>query len=401
MRKLLYILFLLVFPVLIFAQSREQLRIRQKLIENKIIYLKNLKANTGRSAQQIVLKLQLLENEMKQQDSLIVNLKNQNVQTVTQINSYLDEQTRLQTRFNNLKDEYAKVLMSYAKTRNAYSDWMFILASDNLNGLYKRFVYLNQYSDYRKSQAREIKKTEDRLSLVIDSINLEKLAQEKLIMHEQAELDTLESLKGERLKILAVLRAKQGELKRKLAEVELKQKAVNKDVLGYILDDRKSRQVKNQVVDLAKKGNKRALLNKIFGSSRGKLPWPVRKGIIVKRFGIYHPITMRNISLRNDGVDIQTNMGADVKAVFQGKVVKMINVPGLNKAVLVQNGDYYVLYSNLKYVSVKLGSSVKQGQILGKVYGDSTEENTAILKFQIWKGQQKLNPEKWLRKGSI
>ena len=401
MRKLIFFLSLVILPFFMFSQSREELRIKQKQFESRIRYLNNLKINSGKTVEQLLRKIELIDRQIVQQDSLINNLKVQNSKTIEQIESYISERNRLQERFDALKEEYARVLMSYAKTRNAYSDWMYIMAADNLFMVYKRFVYLNQYSDYRKKQGKEIIKTKNRLQLVIDSINQEKLMQEKLILSEQAQLDTLNNLKRERLTLIEDLKKKQAEIQKKLVEINRNAKLVNKQVLSYILDDRKKRKTKAEVINLASGNNKTALANKMIESVKGKLDWPVDRGVIVRRFGIYHPINQPNITMQNYGIDIQTKLGADVKAVFQGKVIKVVAITGVHKSVLIQHGNYYFLYSNLRYVNVKPGNFVKKGQKLGKVYGISSEENTAILKFQMWKASKKLNPEKWLRKGKI
>ena len=399
MKYLVGLLLLVFVSFNLFSQNREDLRIQQKRIEGQINYLGNLLKISGKDVRQNLNKLSLIDKQIVNQETLIKNLNLQNVKTREQINFHLEEKNKLEERFSTLKEEYAVVLMSYAKTRGAYNDWMFILAAENLNNIYKRYVYLSQYGDYRKSQASEIRQMADRIQIVIDSVEIEKLEQEKLLNRESDELGGLNELKSQRLVLLNEIKKKQSELLEKLQIIEAKEKSVKAEVVKYIKQDRVARNNKEAVVKSTNSSNKNEILNRVFEATKGKLSWPVKKGVIVKRFGVYHPANMREITLRNDGVDIQTSKGADVISVFKGNVVKIVSVPGLNKAVLIQHGDYYVLYSNLKYLTIKLGSKVEMGQKLGKVYGESTEDNTAIIKFQVWKNQEKLNPEKWLRTG--
>ncbi len=399
MKYLVGLLLLVFVSFNLFSQNREDLRIQQKRIEGQINYLGNLLKISGKDVRQNLNKLSLIDKQIVNQETLIKNLNLQNVKTREQINFHLEEKNKLEERFSTLKEEYAVVLMSYAKTRGAYNDWMFILAAENLNNIYKRYVYLSQYGDYRKSQASEIRQMADRIQIVIDSVEIEKLEQEKLLNRESDELGGLNELKSQRLVLLNEIKKKQTELLEKLQVIEAKEKSVKAEVVKYIKQDRVARNNKEAVVKSTNSSNKNEILNRVFEATKGKLSWPVKKGVIVKRFGVYHPANMREITLRNDGVDIQTSKGADVISVFKGNVVKIVSVPGLNKAVLIQHGDYYVLYSNLKYLTIKLGSKVEMGQKLGKVYGESTEDNTAIIKFQVWKNQEKLNPEKWLRTG--
>lgn len=136
-----------------------------------------------------------------------------------------------------------------------------------------------------------------------------------------------------------------------------------------------------------------AELSSNFSNNRGSLPWPVARGQVVGHFGVgKHPIL--NIQTNNDGVDIATNKGSTAKAVFDGVVSSIIAIPGGNRTVLVRHGDYYTLYGNLSFVSVKKGDSVRRGQDLGRIYTDSNGDT--ILNFQVRNGASKQNPETWL-----
>ena len=68
-------------------------------------------------------------------------------------------------------------------------------------------------------------------------------------------------------------------------------------------------------------------------------------------------------------------------------------MPGYNQCVLVQHGEYYSFYCKLKDVLVKSGDKLKAGTLLGHV---DTIAGETQLHFQIWKGTDSLDPEKWL-----
>lgn len=65
-------------------------------------------------------------------------------------------------------------------------------------------------------------------------------------------------------------------------------------------------------------------------------------------------------------------------------------------AVIIRHGQYLTVYSNLVNVAVKKGDAVSVRQNLGTVFTDANDGHKTILKFQIWKESQKLNPEEWL-----
>jgi murein DD-endopeptidase MepM/ murein hydrolase activator NlpD len=139
-------------------------------------------------------------------------------------------------------------------------------------------------------------------------------------------------------------------------------------------------------------------LSTSFAENKRRLGWPVSTGFVSQKFGPNpHPV-MKHIMVPNDGVDIQTNRDAEVKAVFDG-VVKMIASlpgPGNNKAVIVQHGEYFTVYSRLKEVAVKQGQALRLNDAVGLVYTDGN--GVSALQFQIWHNQEKLNPETWLQR---
>ena len=96
----------------------------------------------------------------------------------------------------------------------------------------------------------------------------------------------------------------------------------------------------------------------------------------------------------NNGIGISLSPGTYVNSVFDGEVKRVIMMPGYNKCVLVQHGNYFSFYCKLGQVSVKAGDKVKTGQTIGQV---DTIDGQAMLHLQIWKEKTPQNPEAWLR----
>jgi len=133
-----------------------------------------------------------------------------------------------------------------------------------------------------------------------------------------------------------------------------------------------------------------------FAQNIKRLPWPVERGIITEHFGIHrHPI-LTNVQIKNNGINIATEIGAKVRSVFNGEVSRVFGISGGNSAVIIRHGKYLSVYSNLREVVVKKGDNVSTKQVIGTVYSDLEEGNKSILKFQIWLESQKLNPEDWI-----
>ncbi|MFO7615710.1 MAG: M23 family metallopeptidase, partial [Bacteroidales bacterium] len=82
-------------------------------------------------------------------------------------------------------------------------------------------------------------------------------------------------------------------------------------------------------------------------------------------------------------------------------VAGVLTLPGGNRAVLIQHGEYFSVYQNLTDITVKEGDQIKVKQVIGKSYKPATVANSEIH-FEIWKSANPLpvtlDPEKWLSK---
>ena len=137
-----------------------------------------------------------------------------------------------------------------------------------------------------------------------------------------------------------------------------------------------------------------AQLSSSFSGNRGRLPWPVSRGFISQHFGRHpHPV-LRNVTVENRGVDIQTGAGEAVRACFDGKVKTVTNIAGMNTIVMIQHGDFFTVYAKLRAVSVHEGQRVSAREVIGTVATDG--EGTSEVHFQVWHNVANLNPESWL-----
>lgn len=136
-------------------------------------------------------------------------------------------------------------------------------------------------------------------------------------------------------------------------------------------------------------------LNSDFSQNRGKLPSPV-DGVITLGFGRYKIEGVGpDIVGDNPGVTYTAQVGAAVRAVFNGEVVSVSKVGGTS-FVVVRHGKYFTAYSNLASVSVSKGTSVTRGQTIGTVAADE-ETGSGKLDFILMIEERNIDPRAWLR----
>jgi murein DD-endopeptidase MepM/ murein hydrolase activator NlpD len=125
--------------------------------------------------------------------------------------------------------------------------------------------------------------------------------------------------------------------------------------------------------------------------------WPVQNGFISSGFGKHEHPVLKRVYVDNLGVDISTKEGEKVRSVFDGTIGLVGQVPGMEgQIIMVRHGEYFTVYSGLKNIMVSSGDKVKAKQVLGQIV--KGEETGAVLQFQIWKNNKRMDPEDWLAK---
>ena len=320
--------------------------------------------------------------------------------------------TELSGNLEKLKTEYAKMIYSSAKPSNKFNKLSFLFSSANFNQLVRRYKYLQQYSQAREKQAVLIQKV--RTELLAEQVNVlrKKQEQESVLREKITETQNLQSLKGKQSNVVSQLNLREKTLKNQLASnkqaverlenmiAKIVEREIKRSQERELKERKRENDPKDSNVELS--NNKSITMNAeesklatSFSALRGRMPWPVGSGFISDHFGVHNHPVLKGIKTNNNGIDIQTNAGNDVKAVYDGIVQSVVSIPGANMIVAVQHGDYFTVYSKLSNVNVSNGQKISAGQKIGVVATDN--DGTSEINFQVWKNFDKINPEKWLK----
>ena len=342
--------------------------------------------------------IQTLDLEVKMASIQIGNLKQQ-IQETQQ--SIVTQQELLDT----LKSEYALMIRHAYLNRNAYNRLAFVFSAQSYNQAFKRLRYLQEYSQFRQKQVEEIQLTEQKLNDELLALKRQKVLlivakneKTQSLKASQIEIGILDNEQSSQKNLLFRLRKKEKQLKKELQSKQSLAKELDKQIRKIIEEEIRLAKAKaSKESDILALTPEEQELADNFASNKGKLPWPVERGVIIERFGVQaHPV-LRGIETFNNGVKITTEEGAIVRAVFEGTVSRIIDIPGAGKAVILSHGDYFSVYSNLLKVSVKRGQSVLHKEKIGTVL-TKTNPKESITELQIWKGSEKKDPSSWLYK---
>jgi septal ring factor EnvC (AmiA/AmiB activator) len=374
-----------------FGQSKKAINKQISQLEKEIAYTNVLIKTTQTSKSDSYYKIELLARQIRRHEKVLASIQKEIANINNSIDSKQLEVRKKEAELAALKEEYAKMIYFANRNRDAYDKLMFVFASKDFNQAYKRLKYFEQYSAYRKNQVKLI--SEHQLSLDKDIKILEKDRAEKLRLRLQETQikEKLSQQKLEQQRSLNRLKSKEKKLKADLRKKE-KQKLALKKVIEKIIA-REAEKLKKKALTAAE-----TTLSGDFASNKGKLPWPVERGVLYSTFGEHAHPYLKGIKTRNDGIDIATDEGGEARAIFDGEVRSIISVPGTaNYAILIKHGNYFTLYSNIVKATVQPGQKVKARQKLGRIYKDPSDQSTK-LQFQLWKNTTKMNPIEWLAK---
>jgi len=376
------------------AQDKNQLKKKRQQIEKELKKLNGLLGETKANKRKSEIQLLILRKKIGAREELIsaINYEVKYIdKTIKHQENYIDT---LNSELEALSNQYAKMVRFAYKNRNATNKLIFIFSADDFNQAYKRLNYIHEISEYRVYQAAEIKKKQAEVAQKIIELEHKKQNKVLLVKNKQSEHHVLEKEKSEKKTLYQVLRSDENNLKndinRKKREARKLQSAIKK-IIERELKEAMKKNEKSNKFELTPKAQK---LSTSFTNNKGKLPWPVARGTISGRFGNQKHQIFDNLSTINNGVDIITNSGIKARAVFKGKVVAVIVLPGGKNAVLMQHGSYFTMYSNLSTVYVKKGDELEIQEDIGKIKTD--ENGKTELHFEIWQGNAKQNPSLWI-----
>lgn len=415
--KCIFFLFFFSLASQAFAQSSSDLRRQKEALTREIESLNRSLNQTANNKNLSLKEIRALNAQIRLREKKI-NVINSEVKLLdNQISDNTNTVRSLQSQLNKLKKEYAAMVLFAFRNQSAYNKLMFIFAAENFNQSYKRLKYLQQFSEYRKKQARYIEGTQKDLNVKIVELDRNKQEKSNLLSDQQKEKKTLGIQKNSKSKVLSSLTTQEKKLKQELTQKQKESARLNRAIQNAInreIEEARRRAEAEAKAELAKaKAENRtvpnakpvasgssilsatpesAKLSSDFLGSRGNLPWPVSNGMVIEDFG-NHTIG-RNVTVENNGVDIKTAPGSQVRAVFAGEVAAVQNISG-SYAVLIRHGEYFTVYSNLKSVSVSRGQKVTLKQSIGLVITDPIDGTTEVH-FEVRKGATPLNPASWL-----
>ena len=370
----------------------QRIRLKKEIKQINTILFKNSK--TRKNALTEVEDLQVKLNVRSE----LIKVTNQQANLLTSKIRINEKNISVQRKeLEDLKSEYANLIRKSYESKSLQNRLMFLFSSENFLQAYKRLRYLKQYVRYRRKQGKAISEKTKLLQQLNQMLSNEKADKIILIEENRIVQKEIEKEKKEQNTLIKNLERKQKKLASQISKKEKQQRAIDREINRLI---REAIAASNSRA--GKKGKKTfqltpeaKLLADNFISNKGRLPWPLEKGIVVQGFGRQrHPVVKTTI-IQSNGVVIATEPLAQVRAVFEGEVMSVIVIKGSNPSVLIRHGNFITLYTNLAKLYVKKGEKVNAKQAIGEVFTNQQTGKTQ-LQFGIFNNVKALNPKDWV-----
>ena len=395
MKKWIWLLILI--PVLSLAQDKKAaLEAQKKRLQQEIVQINALIKTSAKKRANVLTQVEMVQLKMDRQDALI-RLTNRQINRLTQeININLRNIEKLRTELTSLKKDYAEMVVSARKNKSTQNRLMFLLSSESFWQAYKRMAYMKQYAAYRKQQGEQIAAKTKALQQYTSDLVAQRKDKKQLIEENRKAQKELDSIRKRQNTLVLELKKREKNYTAQIKKKQKQREAIDKEIARLIREaiaaSNKKAGTKTGSFVLTPEAK---ALAASFVSNKGRLPWPVEKGIVTQRFGTQRHPVVRTTTIKSNGVTLSVPAGATARSVFEGIVLNIVQFKGSNPIVLIQHGSYITSYKNLSKVYVKKGGRVTAKQAIGQIFTNKDTGKTT-LQFSLFQNTTPQNPALWL-----
>jgi septal ring factor EnvC (AmiA/AmiB activator) len=373
------------------GQTRKELEVKREKTLEDISYIDNLLKETTKQKSSNLNELKIIGNRLNLRESVILGMREEMNLLNSRINLNTVAIEMMERDLVILKQDYSKYIVNSYKSSKGNPEIGYLLSARDFNQGYKRLRYLQQITKFRRRETEIIENLKDQIEETKNRLQEDLYNISDLKSKEEKQKNFLQQEQNKKKKAINSLGNKEKQLKKDLEEKKRIAQKIETEIARVIEEERK----KNTTSDLTPE---QILIGADFVVNKGRLPWPVERGIITSQFGLQkHPV-LTYVTEDNPGIEITSSGKTIVRSVFKGTVTRVFTITGANWAIIIRHGKYLTVYQNLVNVKVKKGDSVETKQEIGEVFCDMENGEKSILKFWIFEEKNKINPEIWIAK---
>lgn len=392
MKSFVIMVFLLLsFVQCLKAQTKADLEAKRKKNLEEIEYVDNLLKTTAIEKKESLNAIRIIGNKLNLRETVIrgmgeeISLVSERIERNTLAIDMMEED------LVSLKKDYARAVLNSYRSQKSNPELVYILSARDFNQGYKRLKYLQQVTKFRRRESEIILELKSQIETSKEKLQIDLNRISDLKSKEEQQKNLLQKDQERKQRMVKTLSSKEKQLRKDLTDKKRIALKIESEI-ARIIEEERRKAIKSDNTPEQK------LIGESFAENKGRLPWPVEKGIITSQFGIHQNSILKNVSEKNIGVEITSAGNVSARTVFQGEVVQVSSITGANMTIIIRHGKYLSVYTNIVNVKVKKGDKVSIKQVIGDVFSDPGESNNCILKFMITLEKEFLDPEVWISK---
>jgi len=371
------------------AQSRKDLEEKRTKTLVEIAYVDNLLKTTSKQKTESMTAIKIIGNKLVLRESVINGMRDEILLLMDRIDLNELAIGMMESDLVVLKNDYAKAVINSYKTKKGNPELVYILSAKDFNQGYKRLKYLQQITKFRRKESEIILELKNQIGNTKARLQNDLYRVSDLKRGEEEQKGLLQNEQEKKQQMVKSLTKKEIQLKKELEEKKRIATKIESEIARIIEEERKK-------AIRADNTPEQKLIGENFVVNKGRLPWPVEKGIITSHFGIHKNAVLKYVEENNIDIEITSSGKISARAVFQGEVAGILPISGANMTVMIRHGKYFSVYTNIINLKVKKGDKISTKQVIGDVYSDG---NNCVLKFMIFETNAKyLDPEDWIAK---
>lgn len=390
MKYLILLIFFLGFTLTLNSQTKAELEDKRKKTLDEISYVDNLLKTTAKEKSESMNDIKIIGKKLTLRETVIGGMREELSLLSDRIELNTIAIDMMESDLKELKNDYARAVVNSYKSQKGNPDLVYILSARDFNQGYKRLKYLQQVTKFRRSESEIILELKSQIETSKEKLQNDLNHVSELKSKEEQQKDLLQNEQEKKQRMVQSLSSKEKQLKKDLEEKKRIAAKIETEIARLVEEERK-RAIKSEITPEQK------LIGANFEENRGRLPWPVEKGIITSHFGIQKHQVLKYVTENNVGIEITSTGKMAARSVFNGEVAKIFTISGANMTVIIRHGKYLSVYTNIVNVKVKEGDKVSTKQYLGDVYSDHTDNDNCVLKFMIFDTKYQ-DPELWISK---
>lgn len=373
-----------------YGQTRADLDAQRKRTLDEITYVDNLLKATAKERNESMNAVKIIGKKLTLRESVISGMQ----QEISLISDRIALNTlaieMMEDDLVELRRDYKNTVLNSYKTGKGYPEIVYVLSAKDFNQGYKRLKYLQQVTKFRRKEAETILELKSQIESSKQKLQADLGNISDLKSREEQQRTLLQNEQGRKQKMVQSLSSKERQLRRDLEEKKKTAKKIEAEIAKLIEEERK-RAIKSAETPEEK------LIGENFAENKGRLPWPVEKGLITSRFGVQTNPVLKYVKEENIGIEITSSGKMAARSIFKGEVTRVFPIRGSNMTVIIKHGKYFTVYNNIVNVKVKPGDIVDTKQYIGDVYSDPANNDNCVLEFMIYETKFH-DPEVWIAK---